>query len=427
MHILKPTRQRPWRLSSVVAGVGAPAQGLEPCSLCRFRPGLSVGVSPAGNLRILRSAMPIQRRRTVLPGPRDPGRSSLPEDPQPVGPAGYRPGMAKDETTVEIDGEAVRVSSPGRVVFPERGWTKMDVIEHFLLCAEGAARGIQGRPTMLKRYMKGVGEPPVYHKRAAKNTPFDTVDMRFPSQRPGVMNVPRTQADVIRLAQLGCLDFHPWPVRAEDIDHPDELRIDLDPTPGFDFEDVRKAAAATKELLDELGMLGWPKTSGSRGIHVYVRLEPIWDFFQVRRAVLALARELERREPELITTAWWKEERNGIFIDFNQMAQDKTVSSAYGVRPTGFVSTPFTWDELADVHLEDFPMKGGFEDRYRRVGDLTAAIDATTSRIDTLLEWVVRDDANGQGDAPWPPHYPKQPGEPPRVQPSKQRRPDEEY
>ena len=335
--------------------------------------------------------------------------------------------MAKDETTVEIDGETVRISSPSRVVFPERGWTKMDVVEHFLLCAEGAARAITGRPTMLKRYMKGIGEAPVYHKRAAANTPFETVDIRFPSQRPGVMNVPRTQADVIRLAQLGCLDFHPWPVRAGDIDHPDELRVDLDPTPEFGFEEVRRAAALAKELFDELGMVSWPKTSGSRGIHVYVRLEPIWDFLQVRRAVLAFARELERREPELVTTAWWKEERSGIFVDFNQMARDKTVSAAYGVRPTGYVSTPFRWDELDDIHLEDFPMKGGFEDRYRSVGDVTAGIDDTPGRIDTLLEWVVRDDANGQGDAPWPPHYPKQPGEPPRVQPSKQRRPDEDY
>ena len=196
-----------------------------------------------------------------------------------------------DETTVEVAGEEVRISSPGRVVFPTQGWTKLQVIEHFLGCAEGALRGIEGRPTMLKRYMKGVDDPPVYHKRAAKNTPFETVDISFPSQRPGVMNVPRTEADVIRLAQLGCLDFHPWPVRADDIDHPDEWRIDFDPTPGFGFEDVRRAVAGAKEILDEIGAIAWPKTSGSRGIHVYVRLEPIWDFIQVRRAGLAFARE----------------------------------------------------------------------------------------------------------------------------------------
>lgn len=331
-----------------------------------------------------------------------------------------------DEEHVDVDGESIRISSPGRVVFPEQGWTKLDVIEHFLAVRDGALRGIAGRPTMLKRYMKGVGEPPVYHKRAAKNTPFDTVRIRFPSQRPGIMNVPRTTADVIRLAQLGCLDFHPWPARAEDIDHPDELRIDLDPTPGFGFEDVRRAAGAAHDLFDEVGLISWPKTTGSRGIHVYVRIEPLWTFNQVRRAVLAFARELERRMPDLVTTKWWKEERSGVFIDFNQMARDKTVSSAYGVRPTGFVSAPFEWSELDEVHIEDFPMIG-YADRYRLVGDLTKGIDDTPGRIDTLLEWMMRDEEQGIGDAPWPPHYPKQPGEPPRVQPSRQRRSDDEY
>lgn len=332
-----------------------------------------------------------------------------------------------DEAHVEIGGETVRISSPSRVVFPTRGWTKFDVVEHFVTVAEGALRGIRDRPTMLKRYMKGVDSPPVYHKRADDNSPFKTVAIRFPSQRPGTMNVPMTEADVLRLVQLGCLDFHPWPVRSDDIDHPDEFRVDFDPTPGHDFEDVRRAVRGAKELFDELGMVAWPKTSGSRGIHVYVRLEPIWDFIQVRRAVLAFARELERRFPDLVTTSWWKEERDGVFIDFNQMARDKTVSSAYGVRPTGFVSAPFAWDELDDVQLEDFPMDR-FAERYGAVGDLTRGIDEAPCRIDTLLEWVVRDhEEHGLGDAPWPPHYPKQPGEPPRVQPSKQRRPDDEY
>lgn len=336
--------------------------------------------------------------------------------------------MPSAEATVQIDGEEIRISSPDRVVFPDRGWKKLDVIEHFLACAPGALRGIEGRPTMLKRYMKGVDQPPVYHKRAAEGTPFDTVEIRFPSQRPGRMNVPRTTADVIRLAQLGCLDFHPWPVRAGDIDHPDEMRLDFDPTPGFGFDDVRRAVAGAKDLLDELGLVGWPKTSGNRGIHVYVRIEPIWDFVQVRRAVLALARELERRMPGLVTTQWWKEERQGVFVDFNQMARDKTVSSAYGVRPTGYVSAPFRWDELEAIQIEDFPMGRFATERYAVVGDLTEGIDEAVGRIDTLLEWVVRDHEEfGLGDAPWPPHYPKQPGEPPRVQPSKQRRPDHEY
>jgi bifunctional non-homologous end joining protein LigD len=331
-----------------------------------------------------------------------------------------------DHTTVTVAGEEVRISSPGRVIFPKRGWTKLDVIQHFARVSQGASRGIAGRPTMLKRFMNTVEDSPIYHKRASKNTPFETVQIRFPSQRPGRMNVPRTEADVVRLAQLGCLDFHPWPVRAEDIDHPDELRFDFDPTPGVAFDQVRQAVIGAKELLDELALPGWPKTSGSRGIHVYVRIEPIWDFFQTRRAVLAFARELERRMGGLVTTAWWKEERKGVFVDYNQNARDKTVSSAYGVRPTGWVSAPFTWEEIDDVAIEDFPLDR-YADRYDTVGDLTAGIDEAVGRIDTLLEWVMRDEENGFGDAPWPPHYPKMPGEPPRVQPSKQRRRDEEY
>jgi DNA ligase D-like protein (predicted polymerase) len=331
-----------------------------------------------------------------------------------------------DHTTVNVGGEDVRVSSPDRVIFPRQGWTKLDVIEHFVVVAEGAIRGIRGRPTMLKRYMGTVDEDPIYHKRAANNSPFESVQIRFPSQRPGRMNVPRVEADVVRLAQLGCLDFHPWPVRAEDTDHPDELRLDFDPGPGVTFDQVRHAAAAAHELLEEIGLVGWPKTSGSRGIHVYVRIEPLWDFFQTRRAVLAFARELERRMPGEVTTKWWKEERQGVFIDYNQNARDKSVSSAYGVRPTGFISAPITWDELADVAIEDFPLDR-FRDRYAKVGDLTDGIDEAAGRIDTLLEWMARDEENGIGDAPWPPHYPKMPGEPPRVQPSRQRRPDDEY
>jgi bifunctional non-homologous end joining protein LigD len=331
-----------------------------------------------------------------------------------------------DQTTVTVGGEDVEITSPDRVVFPERGWTKLDVANHFALVSEGALRGVYGRPTMLKRYLDNVSVDPIYHKRAAKNTPFETVQIRFPSQRPGRMNVPRTEADVVRLAQLGCLDFHPWPVRAEDTDHPDELRFDFDPTPGFGFEDVRKAVSGSKLLLDEVELVGWPKTSGSRGIHVYVRIEPLWDFFQTRRAVLAFARELERRMDGLVTTSWWKEERHGVFIDYNQNARDKTVSSAYGVRPTGFVSAPFAWDELDDVAIEEFPLDG-YARRWKTVGDLTEGIDEAVGRIDTLMEWVARDEENGIGDAPWPPMYPKMPGEPPRVQPSKQRRADDEY
>lgn len=331
-----------------------------------------------------------------------------------------------DHVMVSVGDEEVRISSPDRVVFPERGWTKLDVVEHFVAVGEGAIRGIRDRPTMLKRYMENVGVDPIYQKRASKNAPFDTVQIMFPSQRPGRMNVPRTAADVVRLAQLGCLDFHPWPVRDSDTDHPDELRLDFDPTPGTTFGQVKEAAMGAKALLDEIGLVGWPKTSGSRGIHVYVRIEPIWDFFQTRRAVLAFARELERRM-DLVTTKWWKEERYGVFIDFNQNARDKSVSSAYGVRPTGYVSAPLTWDEVPDVEIEDFPLDRFATERYQAVGDLTEGIDEAVGQIDTLMEWVVRDEENGIGEAPWPPNYPKMPGEPPRVQPSKQRRPDDEY
>lgn len=319
---------------------------------------------------------------------------------------------------LEIGGEQVRLTSPGRVVFPQRGWTKLDVARHFATVAEGCLRGVFGRPTMMKRYMSNVDKDPIYNKRASANSPFETALVPFPSQRPGRMNVPRTAADIVRFVQLGCLDLHPWLVRAEDLDHPDELRLDFDPTAEMTFADVKQAALLGRELLDEAGLVGWPKTSGSRGLHVYVRIEPIWDFFQTRRAVLAFGRELERRHPHLVTTKWWKEERRGIFIDYNQNARDKTVSSAYGVRPTGYVSAPLTWEELPDAEIEDFPMVG-FERRYREAGDPMEGIDDHPGRIDVLLEWMERDEANGVGDAPWPPNYPKMPGEPPRVQPSK--------
>ena len=282
-----------------------------------------------------------------------------------------------EATSVEIDGEQVRITSPDRVVFPRQGWTKLDVVNHFRTVSEGCLRGVFGRPTMMKRYMKDVETDPIYHKRASKNTPFETAPLRFPSQRPGRMNVPRTRADILRLVQLGCLDLHPWPVRAEDLYSPDELRLDFDPTDGFSF-----------------------------------------DFYQTRRAVLAFGREMERRYPEVVTTKWWKEERRGVFIDYNQNAWDKTVSSAYGVRPTGFVSAPLTWDELPDVEIEDFPLDQ-FARRYETVGDLTDGIDEQAGGIEPLLEWVARDEADGIGDAPWPPNYPKMPGEPPRVQPSR--------
>ncbi len=323
--------------------------------------------------------------------------------------------MARKETFVEAGGREIRISSPDKVMFPEQGWTKLDVVEHFLLTAPGALRGVYNRPTMLKRWNAGVGEPPLFVKRPRSARTL--VDVTFPSARPGRMFLPLDEGDVIWMAQQNCIDLNPWNARANDLEHPDELRIDLDPTDDYDFEAARDVASAVKELLDELGLVGWPKTSGNRGIHIYVRLEQEWDFYEVRRAGLAIAREVERRH-ELATTAWWKEERDGVFIDYNQNAWDKTIASAYSIRHTGWVSAPFRWEELGGIDHRALDLMA-FKDRHADVGDLTAGIDESAGRLEPVLEMVARDEANGLGDAPWPPHYPKQPGEPPRVQPSK--------
>ncbi len=325
--------------------------------------------------------------------------------------------MAAKEIHVVAGDRDIRISSPDKVMFPDRGWTKLDVVEHFLMCSEGALRGVANRPTMLKRWNAGVGADPVYVKRPKQAR--TVVDVRFPSARPGRMFLPLDEGDVVWMAQQNCIDLNPWNARADDLDHPDELRIDLDPTDGHDFEAARDVAFAVKELLDEVGLVGWPKTSGNRGIHIYVRLEQEWDFYEVRRAGLALARELERRH-ELVTTAWWKEERDGVFIDYNQNAWDKTIASAYSIRHTGLVSAPFRWDELATIDHRAIDLMT-FKERWADAGDLTAGIDGTPCRLEPVLEMVADDEANGLGDAPWPPHYPKMPGEPPRVQPSKKR------
>ena len=327
--------------------------------------------------------------------------------------------MGRDDITVEAAGREITITSPSKVVFPHRGWTKRDVVEHFLTCAPGALRGVANRPVSLKRWPKGVGEDPFFVKRVPASA-RSSVDVRFPSARPGRMFLPLDEGDVVWMAQMNCIDFNPWNARADDLDHPDELRLDLDPSEGFDFEAVREVAAAAKELLDELGLVGWPKTSGNRGIHIYVRVPPVHDYYALRRGVLAFARELERRH-ELATTAWWKEERHGVFVDYNQNARDRTVASAYSVRHTGLVSTPFRWDELATIDHTAMDMMS-FRDRWADVGDLTDGIDEAVCPIDVLLEMVAADEERGLGDAPWPPHFPKMPGEPPRVQPSKKRK-----
>jgi len=322
-------------------------------------------------------------------------------------------------TSVEAAGRTVRVSSPDRIVFPHTDITKLDVVEHYLGCAEGAVRGVHRRPTSLKRWPKGAGEDFFFTKRAP-STITHSHPVRFPSARPGTMPYVEDIADIVEQVQLGVLDLNPWNARIDDLDHPDELRLDLDPTDEFTFDHCREVAAESRALLSELGMSAWPKTSGNRGIHVYSRLEPRWTYHEVRRAGLAIARELERRTDGLATTAWWKEEREGVFLDYNQNARDKTIASAYSVRQTGFVSTPFSWDELDSVTTSDWTIPA-FAERYESVGDLTREIDDDPANLGPALEMVAADEGRGLGDAPWPPHYPKMPGEPPRVQPSKRR------
>jgi len=323
-----------------------------------------------------------------------------------------------NETRIEAAGREVRVSSPDKVLFPDTGWNKLDIVEHYLLCAAGAVRGVYRRPTSLKRWPGGVAEDFFFTKRAP-GTITHSHAVAFPSARPGNMPYVEDVADIIEQVQLGVIDLNPWNARIDDLDRPDELRIDLDPTAGFDFDHCREVAAATRDLLAEKGLIGWPKTSGSRGIHVYVRLRAEWDYFEVRRAALALARELERRI-DLATTAWWKEERSGVFIDFNQNARDKTIAAAYSVRQTGLVSTPFRWEELGGIDPRAMTLDA-FPQRWQAVGDLTAGIDESAGDLSPLLAMVAADEERGIGDAPWPPHYPKMPGEPPRVQPSKRR------
>jgi DNA ligase D-like protein (predicted polymerase) len=329
--------------------------------------------------------------------------------------------VAKNETHVEAAGRSVRVSSPDKVLFPATGHTKLDVAHHYLRCAEGAVRAVYRRPSSLKRWPNGV-EADFFFTKRAPSTIREAVDVRFPSARPGRMAIVNDVSDIVDQVQLGCIDLNPWMSRADHTDHPDELRLDLDPTEDFGFDHCREVAEACRVLLTEQRLIGWPKTSGSRGIHVYVRIEPRWTFHEVRRAGLAFAREIERRLPDLATTAWWKEERRGVFIDFNQNARDKTIASAYSLRHTGLVSTPFTWDELPTIDPGEMTLEG-FAGRWEAAGDLTEGIDEAAGDITGLMAMVEADEARGIGDAPWPPHYHKQPGEPPRVQPSKRRTP----
>jgi DNA ligase D-like protein (predicted polymerase) len=329
-----------------------------------------------------------------------------------------------ERVLVEAGGRDVAITNPGKVYFPEAGITKLEVVRYYLAVAEGALRGAGGRPNVLVRYADGIHGEFFYQKRAPRARPewVEVVALSFPSGRTAEEVVPRDAAALAWMANLGCLELHPHPVRAEDLDHPDELRIDLDPVPGVDWPQLVAVAAVVRAALDDLRLVGWPKTSGSRGIHVNVRIHRQWSFGQVRRAALALAREVERRAPTLATSKWWKEERHGVFLDYNQNAKDRTVASAYSVRPKpdARVSAPVTWDELAECRPEDFTLRT-LPARFAAIGDRHAHIDEHPCSLAPLLELSAAHEADGLGDAPWPPHYAKQPDEPSRVAPSRAR------
>ena len=335
-----------------------------------------------------------------------------------------------EPVTRNIGGHEVTISNPAKVLFPKPKYTKLDLVNYYVAVAEGALRGAGGRPNMLVRFPNGIGEQSFYQKRAPDSRPpwIEVVTLRFPSGRTADEVVPRTPASLAWMANLACLELHPHPVRAEDLDHPDELRVDLDPVPGIKWPQVREVAQLARAVLEDFGLVGWPKTSGSRGMHVFVRIERRWGFDEVRRAALALAREVERRGNGLATSKWWKEERQGVFVDYNQNAKDRTVASAYSVRPVpdARVSAPLSWDEVDDCDPEDFTL-GTMPQRFAKIGDRHAGMDESAGSLDGLLELSARQEKEGQGDAPWPPHYRKQPGEPPRVQPSKARVRAEKY
>ena len=331
---------------------------------------------------------------------------------------------ATEKEILTADGREIPISNPRKVLFPQPGYTKLDLARYNLAVADGALRGAGARPNVLVRYPDGIEGEFFYQKRAPKSRPpwIEAVALKFPSGRSAEEIVPRDAAALMWMANLACLELHPHPVRAADLDHPDELRVDLDPVPGIGWNQIREVARVVKATLEDFGLTGWPKTSGSRGMHVYVRIEPRWPFDLVRRAALALAREVERRAPALATSKWWKEERHGVFLDYNQNAKDRTIASAYSVRPTpdARVSAPLAWDEIDSCEPADFTL-ATMPARFREIGDRHAAIDERPCSIERVLELSARQEREGAGDAPWPPHYVKQRGEPPRVQPSKRR------
>ena len=327
---------------------------------------------------------------------------------------------------LEVGERLVKVTNPDKVYFSARGETKLDLVDYYLAVGDGIVRALYERPTQLKRHPDGAEGEAIYQKRVPEKRPewIETARVTFPSGRHADELCVTELAHVIWAANLGTLDFHPWPSRRTDVEHPDELRIDIDPQPGTTFADAKRVALVVQEVLGELGFVGWPKTSGNRGIHVACRIEPLRPFTEVRRCALAFAREVERRAPELVTTAWWKEERGEkVFIDYNQNARDRTIASGYSVRarPDGTVSAPVTWDELQGVETEDFTI-ATMPARFAELGDLHAGIDESVCDLAALVEWVEREEREGVGEAPYPPNFPKMPGEPKRVQPSRAKR-----
>ncbi|HEV2576905.1 MAG TPA: DNA primase small subunit domain-containing protein [Acidobacteriaceae bacterium] len=329
---------------------------------------------------------------------------------------------ADDSELLEVAGHTVRISSPSKPYFSKGvKLTKLDIVRYFLAVAPGALRGIVDRPIVLKRFVNGAEAEPFYQKRAPSDLPewMRTVTLSFPSGRTADEVVVDDAAGLAWIVNLGCMELHPHPVRTADLDHPDELRVDLDPQPGVEWADVRTVAMEVKALLDELSLVAWPKTSGSRGMHINIRIEPSWSFTEVRRAALALARAVEKR-CSLASSKWWKEERHGVFLDYNQNAKDRTTCSAFSVRPLpdARVSTPLRWDEVMVCDPAEFTVLT-VPERFAKVGDPHAAMDEHAGVLDALLEMAARDEAEGIGDAPWPPHFVKQEGEGRRVAPSK--------
>ena len=332
--------------------------------------------------------------------------------------------QSSDRETIVASGQEIAVSHPHKVLFPQAGYTKLDVVRYYLAVADGALRSAGGRPNMMVRYPYGIDGEFFYQKRAPASRPawIEVVELRFPSGRSAQEVVPRDAAALAWMANLGCLELHPHPVRAEDLEHPDELRVDLDPVPGIEWPQVRQVAHIARAVLSDCRLTGWPKTSGKRGLHIYARLARRWTFDQVRRAALALAREVERRAPSIATSKWWKEERHGVFLDYNQNARDRTIAAAYSIRPTADarVSAPLDWDELDRCLPADFTL-ATMPARFAASGDRHARMDDEAGSLEALLELSAAQERDGQGDAPWPPQYRKAPGEPPRVQPSRRR------